>query len=114
MELQTGSSEERYGMYAAGLVSLIRHADRAKPLRDYCVGLTMPRAQDIEPMATLTAPERAAAQHQSPLHFVGEGGWRDEAVLAKVREMVLRSERHGPSKRGSSAIPVFRRRDAIR
>ena len=37
-----------------------------------------------------------AAQHQSLLHFVGAGGWSDERVLAKVREMVLPAiERHG-------------------
>jgi SRSO17 transposase len=38
-----------------------------------------------------------AAQHQSLLHFVGEGHWSDEVVLGKVREMVLPEiERHGP------------------
>ena len=48
-------------------------------------------------MAAVTAPERTAAQHQSLLHFVGEGGWSDERVLAKVRQMVLPAiERHGP------------------
>jgi SRSO17 transposase len=38
-------------------------------------------------MAAVTASERTAAQHQSLLHFVGEGRWSDEKVLAKVREM---------------------------
>ncbi len=97
MDLRTDSGEERFGAYVAGLVSVIGHADRAKPLRDYCVGLMMPCGRkSVEPMAALTAPGRTAAQHQSLLHFVGEGGWRDEAVLAKVREMVLpRIERHG-------------------
>ena len=48
-------------------------------------------------MAAVTAPENVAAQHQSPLHFVGEAPWSDEKVLAKVREMVLPAiERHGP------------------
>jgi SRSO17 transposase len=47
-------------------------------------------------MAAVTAPARVAAQHQSLLHFVGEGHWSDEKVLAKVREMVLpEMERHG-------------------
>ena len=97
MDLRTGSSVERFEVYAAGLVSVIGHADRAKPLRDYCAGLMMPcERKSVEPLAALTAPGRTAAQHQSLLHFVGEGGWRDEAVLAKVREMVLpRIERHG-------------------
>ena len=53
--------------------------------------------KSVEPMAALTAPERTAAQHQSLLHFVGEGRWSNQAVLSKVREMVLPTiERHGP------------------
>jgi SRSO17 transposase len=53
--------------------------------------------KSVEPMAAITAPERTAAQHQSLLHFVGEGKWSDEKVLAKVRELVLpKIERHGP------------------
>jgi len=79
-------------------VGVIGHADRAKPLRDYCVGLMMAcERKSVEPMAALTAPERTAAQHQSLLHFVGEGRWSDEKVLTKVRQMVLpQIERHGP------------------
>ena len=53
--------------------------------------------KSVEPMAAITEPERTAAQHQSLLHFIGEGGWSDEKVLAKVRELVLPElERHGP------------------
>src|SRR6201989_3287186 len=53
--------------------------------------------KSVEPMAAMTAPERTAAQHQSLLHFVGQGDWSDQQVLAKVREMVLQnSERHEP------------------
>ncbi len=61
-------------------------------------GLMMPcERKSVEPMAAVTAPARTAAQHQSLLHFVGEGRWSDEKVLAKVREMVLPEiERHGP------------------
>src|ERR1700704_2469908 len=88
----------RFDAYVEGLVNVIGHADRAKPLRDYCVGLIMPgERKSVEPMAAVTAPARVAAQHQSLLHFVGEGHWLDEQVLAKVREMVLPAiERHGP------------------
>ena len=83
-------SASRFEAYVEGLVSVIGHADRARPLRDYCVGLMMPcERKSVEPMAAVTAPERTAAQHQSLLHFVGEGRWSDEKVLAKVREMVL-------------------------
>ena len=79
-------------------MSVIGHADRARPLWDYCVGLMMPCGRkSVEPMAAVTAPERVAAQHQSLLHFVNQAPWSDEKVLAKVREMVVPAlERHGP------------------
>jgi SRSO17 transposase len=92
------ASESRFSAYVEGLVSVIGHADRARPLRDYCMGLMMPgERKSVEPMAAVTAPARVAAQHQSLLHFVGEGRWSDEKVLAKVRGMVLPEiQRHGP------------------
>jgi SRSO17 transposase len=91
----TGS---RFVAYVDGLTSVIGHADRAGPLRDYCTGLVMPcERKSVEPMAAVTAPARVGAQHQSLLHFVGEAPWSDAGVLAKVREMVLPAiERHGP------------------
>src|SRR5665213_1209881 len=94
---RSDASGSRFEVYVQGLVSVIGHADRAKPLRDYCMGLMMPcERKSVEPMAAITAPERTGAQHQSLLHFVGEGRWSDEKVLAKVREMVLpQIERHG-------------------
>ncbi len=96
--LKSGEAASRFSAYVDGLRSAIGHADRARPLRDYCMGLMMPcERKSVEPMAAITAPERTAAQHQSLLHFVGEGNWSDEKVLAKVREMVLpEMERHGP------------------
>src|ERR1051326_4089545 len=92
------SSESRFAAYVEGLVSVIGHEDRAQPLRDYCAGLILPcERKSVEPIAAVTAPARVAAQHQSLLHFVGEGRWSDEKVLAKVREVVLpQIERHGP------------------
>ena len=99
MNLRTpGGSESRFSAYVEGLVSVIGHADRAVPLRDYCLGLMMPSGRkSVEPMAAITAPGRTAAQHQSLLHFVGNAAWLDAKVLAKVREMVLPAiERHGP------------------
>ena len=91
-------SESRFSTYVEGLVSVIGHADRASPLRDYCLGLMMPcERKSVEPMAAVTAPGRTAAQHQSLLHFVGNAAWSDEKVLAKAREMVLPAiERQGP------------------
>ena len=91
MDLRTADdSESRFSAYVEGLVRVIGHADRAGPLRDYCVGLMMPcERKSVEPMAAVTAPGRTAAQHQSLLHFVGNAAWSDEKVLARVGEMVL-------------------------
>ena len=93
-----GDSESRFSGYVEGLASVLGHADREGPLRDYCVGLVMPgERKSVEPMAAVTAPGRVAAQHQSLLHFVGQSEWSDEKVLSKVRELVLPAmERHGP------------------
>jgi len=90
--------ETRFDRYVGGLVRVIGHADRAGPLRDYCMGVVMPgERKSVEPMAAVTAPGRTAAQHQSLLHFVGQGKWSDDDVLGKVREMVLpRIEHYGP------------------
>ena len=91
-------SETRFSKYVEGIVSVIGHADRARPLWDYCVGLVLPcERKSVEPMAAVTAPERVSAQHQSLLHFVNQAPWSDAHVLAKVREMVVPEiEHHGP------------------
>lgn len=99
MAIRSGAdSESRFAGYVEGLVSVIGHADRVGPLRDYCVGLMVPSGRkSVEPMAAVTAPARTSAQHQKLLHFVGVGGWSDDKVLAKVREMVLPAiQRQGP------------------
>src|SRR6478752_8177478 len=84
------SSRARFAGYVEKLTEVIGHADRAGPLRDYCTGLLMPaERKSVEPMAAVTAPARVAAQHQSLLHFVANAPWSDEAMLAKVREIVL-------------------------
>src|SRR6266567_7342919 len=90
--------QERFGAYVEALAEVIGHADRAAPLRDYCLGLLMPgERKSVEPIAAVTAPARVPAQHQSLLHFVGNAPWSDERVLAKVRALVLPViERSGP------------------
>ena len=90
--------ELRFSRYVDALVGVIGHADRAGPFRDYCTGLMMPgERKSVEPMAAITAPGRTAAQHQSLLHFVGQGAWSDDAVLTKVRQKVLpQITRDGP------------------
>jgi SRSO17 transposase len=95
---QGGAGEARFTAYVEGLASVVGHADRAGPLRDYCIGLMLPgERKSVEPMAARTAPARTAAQHQSLLHFVGVAPWSDEKVLAKVRQMVLPAmQKNGP------------------
>jgi SRSO17 transposase len=91
-------SEARFVAYVNGLTSVIGHADRAAPLKSYCIGLLSAQGRrSVEPMAAVTAPAGVSAQHQKLLHFVANAAWSDEAVLAKVRQMVLpKIERHGP------------------
>lgn len=97
MSLRDFGSDGRFERYIDGLAEVIGHADRVGPLRDYCTGLMLPvDRKSVEPMAAATAPGRTSAQHQSLLHFVGQGAWPDDLVLGKVREMVLpEMERHG-------------------
>lgn len=93
-----GEVEARFAAYVEGLSSAIGHTRRRRQLRDYCTGLVLPgERKSVEPMAARTAPERTSAQHQSLLHFVGLADWSDEAVLARVREVVLPAiEKSGP------------------
>ncbi len=97
MDTWTDKSEAAFEAYVEALIGVIGHADRAEPLKDYCVGLLMPlERKSVEPLAAVTAPARVAAKHQSLLHFVGQARWSDAALLARVREWVLpQIERRG-------------------
>jgi SRSO17 transposase len=90
-------SEARFAEYVDGLTSVIGHADRAAPLKGYCIGLLAAEGRrSVEPMAAVIAPAGVSAQHQQLLHFVANSAWSDAAVLAKVQEMVLPAiERQG-------------------
>src|SRR5213083_753851 len=91
-------SASRFAAFVEELTSVIGHADRARPLNDYCAGLLATEGRrSVEPIAAVTAPAEVSAQHQRLLHFVADAPWVDEPVLAKVREMVVPViERHGP------------------
>jgi len=93
MDLRDGSgTEARFRAYAADLASVLGHADRVRPFEDYCIGLIMTEGRkSVEPLAAVTAPERTAAQHQSLLHLVAQAPWSDQAMLSRVRELVLPS-----------------------
>src|SRR5690242_11880430 len=83
-------SEARFTAYIDGLSRVIGHSGRVGPLQDYARGLLLPVARkSVEPIAAVTAPLRASAQHQSLLHFVGNAPWSDEKLLAKVQELTL-------------------------
>lgn len=86
----SGARADRFAAYIADIASVLGDPRRHGPMSSYCTGLLMPAdRKSVEPMAAMTAPERTAAQHQSLLHFVGQGDWSDDAVLAKVREHVV-------------------------
>ena len=82
--------------YIGEVTSVIGHADRAGPLRDYCAGLLATDGRrSVEPMAAVTCPGHVSAQHQSLLHFVGNSPWSDERVLGKVQDLVVPSITRG-------------------
>ena len=73
MDHRRGGGEAAFEAYVEALVEVIGHADRAQPLRDYCLGLMMPvERKSVEPIAAVTAPAHVSAKHQSLLHFVGQ------------------------------------------
>jgi len=90
--------DARFASYVEELGSVLDHAGRTGPLRDYCTGLILPGdRKSVEPMAARTDPAHVSAQHQSLLHFVGAGGWSDEKVLAKISAVVVPAiSKHGP------------------
>ena len=99
MNLQrTEDSASRFARFVEKLTSVIGHADRERPLNDYCCGLLVSEGRrSVEPIAAVTAPREVPAQHQRLLHFVANAPWSDAAILGKMRELILPViERHGP------------------
>src|SRR3954465_7948507 len=94
--------QERFMAYVDALAEVIGHADRAEPLRDYCLGLLLPgERKSVEPIAAVTAPARVSAKHQSLLHFVANAPWSNERVLGRVQELTV------PILEGSGAIEAW-------
>lgn len=80
----------QFAAYLGDLASVLGGGQRVGPLTSYCTGLLLPAdCKRGEPMAALMAPDRTAAQHQSMLHFVGQGDSSDAAVLERIRAHVL-------------------------
>ena len=79
------SSGARFAEYVDSLATVLGREDRAGPFKDYCTGLLMPgERKSVEPMASVVAPARVSAKHQSLLHLVGQAAWSDEALMGKV------------------------------
>ena len=94
---QSDDSAERFSAYSQELASVMGHAARVQPMHAYCSGLLLDgERKSVEPIAAATAPDATSAQHQSLLHFIANGKWSDEKVLAKVRELVLPGVPSGP------------------
>ena len=87
---ETHWSGARFAEYVDSLATVLGREDRAQPFKDYCTGLLIPgERKSVEPMAAVVAPARVSAKHQSLLHLVAQAAWSDEALLGKVRELVL-------------------------
>src|SRR5215213_9945994 len=92
------AGEQRLQDYLSQLADVLGHADRKERLVGYCTGLLLPgERKSVEPMAARLDPAQVPSLHQALYHFVATAAWRDEAVLAAVREQVLPAlTRHGP------------------
>ena len=92
-----GGRAERFAAYLADLASVLGDGRRIAAMISYCTGLLLPsERKSVEPIAALTAPARTAAQHQSLLHFVGQGDWSDAAVMERIRAHAIPNiEVHG-------------------
>ena len=102
------------------LSSLLGHADRIRPLREYCHGLYSDSLRkSIEPLAARLDPLRPGAKHQSLHHFVANADWSDTALLAgayahchalfsraKTRWLIL--DDTGFPKKGAHSVGVAR------
>src|SRR6202142_2138911 len=76
MDDEAQASEARFVEYIESLAEVRGYVGRAGPLKDYCTGLLMPgERKSVEPIASVVAPSRVSAEHQSLLHFVGQSAW---------------------------------------
>jgi len=91
------TASKRFDAYTERLVSVLGHADRDTPFRQYTTGLLLPlERKSIEPIAARVDPAQVSATHQSLHHFVAKSDWSDRALLAAVQRQLLPViERHG-------------------
>jgi SRSO17 transposase len=85
-----GPQQKRFAAYLEGLGQAAGHADRIEPLKSYCKGLLLPGdRKSVEPMAARLAPDNVRRMHQSLHHLVADAPWKDDELLAEVRDTVL-------------------------
>lgn len=89
---------ERFEAYVERLSSVLGHADRREPLRQYLTGLLLPgERKSVEPMAAKIDPTHVRARHQSMHHFVANAPWEAETLLRVASDHALAQlERHAP------------------
>src|ERR1039458_8768416 len=82
--------DERFEKYTSVLMRCVGNSDRAAPLRLYCAGLLLPgERKSVEPMAARRAPGDVRSTDQRMHQLVADSPWRDDQVLAAVREYAL-------------------------
>jgi SRSO17 transposase len=83
---------QRLAAYLGEVAQVAGHADRVRPMMDYCAALLVTAVRrNAEVMAVETKPSHVRAQHQRLQHIVANSTWSDEQVLAKVYELVVPS-----------------------
>ncbi|WP_342634474.1 transposase [Phyllobacterium salinisoli] len=83
MNGQSTGSEAAFADYVHRLVDVIGHADRAKPLNDYCLGLMLPvDRKSVEPLAAVTAPTRGTGQASVATAFRRPGAVESDEGIA--------------------------------
>ena len=89
-DIAPGPQEKRFAAYIEGLADAAGHADRCRPLKNYCTGLLLPgERKSVEPMAARLAADNVRRMHQSLHHVVADAPWSDEAVLDRCLESVI-------------------------
>ena len=108
--------ESRFAAYVEGLASVIGHADRAGPLRDYCTGLMLPcERKSVEPMAAVTAPDERRRSISRCCILLARRLVGREGLGQGARDWCCRrSSGTGRSRPGSSTTRAFPRRGGTR
>jgi len=81
---------QRFDDYIDALAEVLGRVGRAEPFRSYCTALLLPgERKSVEPLAARINPSNVRQTHQSLHHFVADSPWQDDAVIERVRSLVL-------------------------